>query len=105
MAHGALQRLRVRTMLYGQIYVDFGNVDVAHDTTHRELFGVGQGRGRSPSLCNGRRAGQHNIILLRSFTLGSQFGFVGVFNGGGVGCLHIGVVLFAHQLADQWIEK
>ena len=105
MTHGTLQRVRVRATLHRQVYVDLGDVYIGHDAAHCELLGIRQGRGGCPSLGNGCRAGQHGVVLLRGFPLCSQFSFVGVFNGGGVGCLHIGVVLFAHQLADQWIEK
>lgn len=84
MAHGTLQRVCVRAVLHRQTYVDFGNVHIGHDTTHRELFGIGQGRGFRPSLCDGRLAGQHSVVLLRGLPLGSQFGIVGVFNSGGV---------------------
>ena len=84
MTHGTLQRVRVRAVLHGQIYADFRDVHIGHDTTHRELFGIGQGRGGSPSLCDGRLAGQHSVVLLRGLPLGSQFGIIGVFNSGGV---------------------
>jgi len=80
-------------MLHRQVHVDFGDVDVSHDTAHRELICVGQGRGRSPSLRD-RRIGQHGVILLRRLPLGSQLGIVGVLDGGSVGSFHIGVVLF-----------
>ena len=43
MTHGTLQRFRIRAVLYRQVYVDFGNVNVAHDTAHRKLLGGGQG--------------------------------------------------------------
>ena len=69
MTHGAFQRVRVRTMLHGQVHVDFGNVHIGHDAAHRELLGIGQGRGGCPSLGNGRRAGQHGVVLLRRLPL------------------------------------
>ena len=84
MTHGTLQRVRVRAVLHRQIYADLGDVHIGHDTTHRELFGIGQGRGGSPSLCDGRLAGQHSVVLLCGLPLGSQFGIIGVFNSGGV---------------------
>ena len=95
MAHSALQCPCIRTMLYGQVHVDLRNVDVAHDAAHRELLCIRQGRGGSPSLCNGRRAGQHSVVLLRRLPLGSQLGIVGVLDGGGVGGFHIRMIPFA----------
>ena len=68
MTHGALQRVRIRAVLHWQIYADLGNIDVAHDTAHGKLLGIGQGRGRSPSLGNGC-AGQHGVVLLRRLPL------------------------------------
>ena len=50
-------------MLYGQINVDFRNINIAHDTTHCELLGVGHGRDGCPSLRDGR-AGQHGVVPL-----------------------------------------
>ena len=105
MAHGALQCLRVRTMLHGQIYVDFGNVYVAHDAAHGELLRIRQGRGGSPSLCNSRRAGEHSVVLLRGLPLGGQFDVIGVLNGGGISGFHIRMIFLAYQLTDQRIEK
>ena len=104
MADRFFQRVGSRTVLHGQVHVDFGDINIGHDTAHGELLGVGQGRGRSPSLRD-RRIGQHGVVLLCGFTLGGQLGIVGVFDGRSIGCLHIGVISFAYQLTNQWIEK
>ena len=68
MANGMLQRFCVGTVLYGEIYVNFGDVHIRHDAAHRELLGIRQGRGQSPSLSDGQ-AGQHGVILLRRLSL------------------------------------
>ena len=105
MAYGALQRVRIRTMLHGQIYSDFRDVHIGHDAAYRELLGIGQGRCGSPSLCDGRCAGQHIIVLLRRLPLGGQFGVIGVSDGGGVGGFHIRMILLTYQLTDQWVKQ
>ena len=104
MADRFFQRVGSRTVLHGQVHVDFGNVNIAHDAAHGELLGVGQGRGICPSLRD-RRIGQHSIVLLCRLPLGGQLGIVGICNGCGVGGFHIGMIFLVHQLADQWIEK
>ena len=104
MAYGTLQRVRVRAVLHRQIYADLGNVHIGHDTTHRELFGIGQGRSGSPSLCDGRLAGQHSVVLLRGLPLGSQFGIIGVFNSGGVDCFYVRVVFLTQKFSHQRIK-
>ena len=103
MTHGFLQRVRARSVLHWQIYVDLGNVDVAHDTAHGKLLGIRQGRGRCPSLSNSC-AGQHGIILLCCLPLGGQLGFVGVFDGGGVGGFYVRVVFLTQKFSRQRIK-
>ena len=39
------QWLCARTVLHGQIHTYLGNIHIGHDAAHRELLGVGQGRG------------------------------------------------------------
>ena len=68
MTHGFFQRVGARAVFHWQIHADFRNVHIAHDAAHRELLIIRQGRGRSPSLCDGR-AGQHGVILLRRLAL------------------------------------
>ena len=104
MTHGTLQRVRVRAVLHRQIYVDFRDVHIGHDAAHRELLGVGQGRGGCPSLSDSC-AGQHGVVLLCGFTLGGQLGIVSVFDGGGVGGFYIGVVLFIQEFSHQWVKQ
>ena len=91
-------------MLHGQIYVDLGNVHIRHDTAHRKLFGIRQGRGRCPSLCDGRCAGQHGVILLRRLPLGGQFGIIGVRDGGGVGGFYVRMIPFAQKFSHQRVK-
>ena len=104
MTHGTLQRVRVRAVLHRQIYADLGDVNVAHDTAHGELLGIGQGRGGCLSLCNGC-AGQHSIVPLCGFTLGSQLGSVGALDGGGIGGFYVGVIFVVDVYADQRIGQ
>ena len=104
MADRFFQCLCARTVLHGQIHTYLGNIHIGHDAAYRKLLGIRKGRGECPSLRD-RRIGQHGVILLRRLPLGSQFGIVGVLDGRGVDSFYIGVVLFAHQLTDQWIEK
>lgn len=105
MTHGTLQRVCVRAMLHRQVYVDFGDVHIGHDAAHRELLGIGQGRGGYPSLCDGRLAGQHGVILLRRLPLGGQFGIIGVRDGGGVGGFYVRMIPFAQKLSHQWVKQ
>ena len=105
MTHGAFQRVRVRTMLHGQVHVDFGNVHISHDAAHRELLGIGQGRGRCLSLCNGRRAGQHGVVLLRGFTLNGQLGVLGVRDNCGVGGFDVRVVFLTQKFSHQRVKQ
>ena len=104
MAHGPFQCLCACAMLHRQVHVDFGDVDVSHDTAHRELICVGQGRGGSPSLRD-RRIGQHGVILLCRLPLGGQLGIIGVLYGRGIGCLHVGVVLFTQKFSHQRVKQ
>ena len=50
-------------------------------------------------------AGQHGVVLLCGFTLGSQLGVVGICNGLGVGGFHIRMILLTYQLTDQWVKQ
>ena len=104
MADRLFKRVCRRTVLHRQIHFDFGNVHIGHDAAHRELFFIRQGRGRSPSLCNGRRVGQHGVVLLCGFPLCSQFGFVGAFYGCGVDGFHIRMILFTQKFSHQWVK-
>ena len=99
MANRLFQRVGARAMFHRQVHADFRNFHIAHDTAHRELLGIRQGGGRSPSLRDGR-AGQHGVVLLCGFTLCSQLGFVGFFNSGGVGGFDVRVVFGIDCLAD-----
>ena len=103
MTHGTLQRVRIRAVLHWQIYADLGNIDVAHDTAHGKLLGIGQGRGRSPSLGNGC-AGQHGVVLLRGFPLGSQLDVIGVRDSCGVGGFYVRMIPFAQKFSRQRIK-
>ena len=104
MANRLFQRVRVRAVLHRQIYVDFGDVYIGHGAAHRELLGIGQGRGGCPSLCNGC-TGQHGVVLLCGFTLGSQLGVVGICNGLGVGGFHIRMILFTQKFSHQRVKQ
>ena len=75
-------------MLYRQVYTDLRDVHISHGTAHRELVGVGQGRGRSPTLRD-HCIGQHGVILLRRLPLGGQLGIVGARYGRDIGGFYI----------------
>lgn len=96
--------IRVRAVLHGQINIDFRNINIAHDTAHCELLGIGQGRGGYPSLGNGRRAGQYSIVPLCGFTLGSQLDVIGVRNSGGVGGFYVRVVFLTQNFSHQRVK-
>ena len=80
-------------------------MEIGHDAAHRELLGIGQGRGGCPSLGNGRRAGQHGVVLLRGFTLNGQLGVIGVRDNCGVGGFHIGMILFIQEFSHQRVKQ
>ena len=91
-------------MLYRQVYTDLGDVHISHGTAHRELLGIGQGRGGCPSLRD-RRIGQHDVVLLCGFTLGGQLGVVGILDSGCVAGFYVRMIFFAQKFSHQRVKQ